>query len=70
MNVQMSVFVVSKIVTDKTSIKKPSEYQRADLSSGYNPSEKDETPCVHRTLRRFPIFIRIFGALSIIILAG
>ena len=28
------VFVVSKIMTDKTSIKKLSEYQKADLSSG------------------------------------
>ena len=29
-----------------------------------NPSEKDETPCVHRTLCRFPIFIRILAPLA------
>ena len=53
-----------------TKVKKLSETKELDLSSGQNPSEKDETPCVHRTLCRFPIFIRIFNALSIMILAG
>ena len=56
--------------TKSNSNELPISVPLSDLSSGKNPSEKDETPCVHRTLCPFPIFIRIFNALSIMILAG
>ena len=50
---------------DKT--KKPSEIREPIWARAKIPNEKDETPCVHRTRCRFPIFIRIFDALSIMI---